>query len=65
MAYYFEYDLTNFYLAWDPIVINTGQGSNGFSVTGNKFQWSEASGFGGWFGKTLAFLFSLQKAILF
>ncbi|CAI7635144.1 unnamed protein product [Penicillium palitans] len=26
---------------------HAGQGSNGFSLKGNNFQWSEASGFGG------------------
>ncbi|KAJ5349981.1 hypothetical protein N7541_007708 [Penicillium brevicompactum] len=36
------------YGSWEPIVINAGQGSSGFSVKGNNFQWSEASGFGGW-----------------
>ncbi|KAJ6037940.1 uncharacterized protein N7446_012214 [Penicillium canescens] len=36
------------YTSWDPISINAGQGSNGFSVKGNNFQWSEVSSFGGW-----------------
>ncbi|KAJ5350340.1 hypothetical protein N7541_008067 [Penicillium brevicompactum] len=36
------------YASWVPILINAGQGSNGFSVKGNNFLWSEASGFGGW-----------------
>ncbi|KAJ6118845.1 hypothetical protein N7471_013465 [Penicillium samsonianum] len=36
------------YASWDPILVNAGQGSNGFSLKGNNFQWSEASGFGGW-----------------
>ncbi|KAJ5037137.1 hypothetical protein NUH16_005020 [Penicillium rubens] len=44
------------YNSWDPILIKAGQGSNGFSVKGNNFQWSEASGFGGWLGKTPASL---------
>ncbi|CAG7971834.1 unnamed protein product [Penicillium salamii] len=36
------------YAYWDPILINAGQSSTGFSVKGNNFLWSEASGFGGW-----------------
>ncbi|KAJ5348569.1 uncharacterized protein N7506_001822 [Penicillium brevicompactum] len=36
------------YTYWIPILINAGQGSDGFSVKGNKFVWSEANGFGGW-----------------
>ncbi|CAG8217824.1 unnamed protein product [Penicillium salamii] len=36
------------YASWEPILINAGAGSEGFSVKGNNFQWSEASGFGGW-----------------
>ncbi|CAG7937285.1 unnamed protein product [Penicillium salamii] len=34
--------------AWERILINAGQGSNGFSAEGSSFIWSEASGFGGW-----------------
>ncbi|KZN87877.1 hypothetical protein EN45_064380 [Penicillium chrysogenum] len=34
--------------SWEPILINAGQGSNGFSAKGSSFIWSEASGFGGW-----------------
>ncbi|KAJ5958865.1 uncharacterized protein N7479_006015 [Penicillium vulpinum] len=37
------------YASWSPIVINAGDGgTDGFSVKGNNFQWSEANGFGGW-----------------
>jgi hypothetical protein len=39
------------YASWEPIQINAGRGSSGFSVKGNDFQWSEASGFGGWLGR--------------
>ncbi|CAG7991387.1 unnamed protein product [Penicillium nalgiovense] len=35
------------FIAWEPILINAGQRSNGFSVKGNSFMWSEASGFRG------------------
>ncbi|CAI7647839.1 unnamed protein product [Penicillium palitans] len=35
------------FTAWEPILINAGQGSNGLSVKGNSFMWSEASGFRG------------------
>ncbi|CAG7959116.1 unnamed protein product [Penicillium nalgiovense] len=38
----------NKFTSWGPNLINAGQGSNGFSVKGNSFMWSEASGFGGW-----------------
>ncbi|CAG8158964.1 unnamed protein product [Penicillium nalgiovense] len=38
----------NKFTSWNPTLINAGQGSNGFSVKGNSFMWSEASGFGGW-----------------
>ncbi|CAG8262603.1 unnamed protein product, partial [Penicillium nalgiovense] len=38
----------NKYTSWEPILINAGQGSNGFSAKGSSFIWSEASGFGGW-----------------
>ncbi|CAI7576706.1 unnamed protein product [Penicillium glandicola] len=37
------------YASWEPIVINAGSGgSSGYSIDGTTFQWSEASGFGGW-----------------
>ncbi|KAJ5794771.1 hypothetical protein N7457_001370 [Penicillium paradoxum] len=36
------------YASWQPITINAGAGSDGFSVKDNEFQWSEDSGFGGW-----------------
>ncbi|KZN87578.1 hypothetical protein EN45_061390 [Penicillium chrysogenum] len=38
----------NKYTSWERILINAGQGSNGFSAEGSSFIWSEASGFGGW-----------------
>lgn len=44
-------ELTRFSIAWQPITINAGTGSDGFSVKDNKFQWSEDSGFGGWLSK--------------
>ncbi|KAJ5360146.1 hypothetical protein N7517_009337 [Penicillium concentricum] len=37
------------YASWEPIVINAGsEGSEGYSIKGNNFQWSEQNGFGGW-----------------
>ncbi|PWY75535.1 hypothetical protein BO70DRAFT_364070 [Aspergillus heteromorphus CBS 117.55] len=38
----------NNYGAWESVQINTGYGSGGFSVNGTDFEWSAASGFGGW-----------------
>ncbi|KAJ5574036.1 uncharacterized protein N7459_008463 [Penicillium hispanicum] len=37
------------YAAWEPIEVNAGGGSTGFSITKKgEFVWSEANGFGGW-----------------
>ncbi|CAG8318732.1 unnamed protein product [Penicillium nalgiovense] len=37
------------YASWLPMVINAGSGgSEGYSIEGDNFQWSEQSGFGGW-----------------
>ncbi|KAJ5908214.1 hypothetical protein N7495_000896 [Penicillium taxi] len=36
------------YAAWEPIEINAGGGSTGFSITNGTFVWDKASGFGGW-----------------
>ncbi|GLI79737.1 hypothetical protein PoHVEF18_008078 [Penicillium ochrochloron] len=36
------------YASWEPIEINVGDGSEGFSITNGNFVWSEANGFGGW-----------------
>jgi hypothetical protein len=38
-------------IAWEPIEINVGSGSEGFSIENGNFVWSEANGFGGWLGK--------------
>ncbi|KAJ5099374.1 hypothetical protein N7532_006375 [Penicillium argentinense] len=35
-------------LAWEPVEINAGGGSNGFAIKEGKFVWSEQNGFGGW-----------------
>jgi hypothetical protein len=47
------------------MVINAGSGgSEGYSIKGDNFQWSEQSGFGGWLGKkilSLCSMFSLQR----
>ena len=51
--------------AWERILINAGQGSNVFSAEGSSFIWSEASGFGGWLGKTpSSLLFSRSDLVL-
>lgn len=51
--------------AWERILINVGQGSNVFLAEGSSFIWSEASGFGGWLGKTpLSLLFSRSDLVL-
>ncbi|KAJ5461262.1 uncharacterized protein N7458_002814 [Penicillium daleae] len=36
------------YASWEPIEINAGEGSSGFSIDNGNFVWSEADGFGGW-----------------
>ncbi|KAJ6107773.1 hypothetical protein N7523_009096 [Penicillium sp. IBT 18751x] len=36
------------YADWEAVEINAGGGADGFSITDNKFVWSEAEGFGGW-----------------
>ncbi|KAJ6072393.1 hypothetical protein N7467_010478 [Penicillium canescens] len=36
------------YASWEPIEINAGTGSDGFSIQNGLFQWSEDMGFGGW-----------------
>ncbi|OOQ82308.1 hypothetical protein PEBR_39614 [Penicillium brasilianum] len=36
------------YASWEPIEINAGSGSEGFSIENGNFVWSEANGFGGW-----------------
>jgi hypothetical protein len=38
-------------VAWEPIEINAGEGSSGFSIDNGNFVWSEADGFGGWLGE--------------
>lgn len=38
----------NNYGAWEPVQINTGYGSNDFSIGNDGLQWSEPQGFGGW-----------------
>jgi hypothetical protein len=53
------------FTAWQPILINAGRGSNGFSVKDDSLIWSEASGFGGWLGKTpSSLLFSRSDLVL-
>ncbi|KAE8355081.1 hypothetical protein BDV28DRAFT_129678 [Aspergillus coremiiformis] len=38
----------NNYGAWEPVQINTGYGSGGFSINNGGLQWLEQHGFGGW-----------------
>ncbi|KAJ5317441.1 hypothetical protein PENANT_c074G11108 [Penicillium antarcticum] len=36
------------YASWQPIQINAGTGTDGFSIDNGLLQWSEDMGFGGW-----------------
>ncbi|KAF9894814.1 hypothetical protein FE257_004435 [Aspergillus nanangensis] len=36
------------YAAWKPVMINIGQGDDGFFINSSGLQWSWAKGFGGW-----------------
>ncbi|KAJ5176597.1 uncharacterized protein N7482_002474 [Penicillium canariense] len=36
------------YASWEPIEINAGDGSEGFSIDNGEFVWSANDGFGGW-----------------
>ena len=40
-----------FVTAWEPILINAGSGTEGFSIDKGNFVWSKDYGFGGWLGK--------------
>ncbi|KAE8371936.1 hypothetical protein BDV26DRAFT_286373 [Aspergillus bertholletiae] len=38
----------NNYGAWEPVEINVGYGSGGFSINDESLEWSAQQGFGGW-----------------
>lgn len=46
-----EFLLMIILIAWEPVEVNAGGGSKGFSIKEGKFVWSEENGFGGWLGK--------------
>lgn len=37
-------------VAWEPVHINAGDASQGFSIDQGNLKWSEKNGFGGWLG---------------
>lgn len=41
--------------AWEPVHINAGDKTEGFSIDQGNLKWSEQNGFGGWLGM-LSFL---------